>query len=197
MARGGDGAGRHPVARVKPVPHRAPGEPACSGIEQNSRCKVCEPPVAADAGASASAAARHRCDCCCRRRDFHAYSEWSVRHALHPALTLAKQLGQCSYSAASCAGGDLVACSLAAGLFDHSSIPAQVKLAKRLVESSFADRVFYANTGTEANEAAIKFARKYAKVQGEWAIHGDNEHCRQWVQGGVASCNVCIRPSGK
>lgn len=43
----------------------------------------------------------------------------------------------------------------------------QVKLAKRLVESSFADRVFYANTGTEANEAAIKFARKYAKVQGE------------------------------
>ncbi|KAL4421406.1 hypothetical protein ABPG75_010697 [Micractinium tetrahymenae] len=41
----------------------------------------------------------------------------------------------------------------------------QVKLAKRLVESSFADRVFYANTGTEANEAAIKFARKYAKVK--------------------------------
>ncbi|KAI7843566.1 hypothetical protein COHA_002808 [Chlorella ohadii] len=43
----------------------------------------------------------------------------------------------------------------------------QVKLAKRLVESSFADRVFYANTGTEANEAAIKFARKYAKVQAD------------------------------
>lgn len=43
----------------------------------------------------------------------------------------------------------------------------KVKLAKRLVEASFADRVFYANTGTEANEAAIKFARKYAKVQGE------------------------------
>ncbi|PSC75723.1 acetylornithine aminotransferase [Micractinium conductrix] len=41
----------------------------------------------------------------------------------------------------------------------------QVKLAKRLVENSFADRCFYANTGTEANEAAIKFARKYAKVQ--------------------------------
>lgn len=42
----------------------------------------------------------------------------------------------------------------------------QTQLAKRLVENSFADRVFYANTGTEANEAAIKFARKYAKVQG-------------------------------
>ncbi|KAK9843515.1 hypothetical protein WJX81_006850 [Elliptochloris bilobata] len=40
----------------------------------------------------------------------------------------------------------------------------QVRLAKRLVELSFADKVFYANTGTEANEAAIKFARKYARV---------------------------------
>ncbi|KAH9319901.1 hypothetical protein KI387_021670, partial [Taxus chinensis] len=40
----------------------------------------------------------------------------------------------------------------------------QVKLAKRLVESSFADRVFFANSGTEANEAAIKFARKYQQT---------------------------------
>lgn len=37
----------------------------------------------------------------------------------------------------------------------------QVKLAERLVNSSFADRVFMVNSGTEANEAAIKFARKY------------------------------------
>lgn len=41
----------------------------------------------------------------------------------------------------------------------------QARLARKLVESSFADRVFYANSGTEANEAAIKFARKFAKVQ--------------------------------
>lgn len=40
----------------------------------------------------------------------------------------------------------------------------QVKLAERLVNSSFADRVFFANSGTEANEAAIKFARKYQTV---------------------------------
>jgi len=40
----------------------------------------------------------------------------------------------------------------------------QVKLAKRLVESSFADKVFFANSGTEANEAAIKFARKYQQT---------------------------------
>ena len=43
----------------------------------------------------------------------------------------------------------------------------QVRLAKRLVEQSFADKVFYANSGTEANEAAIKFSRKYARLQGE------------------------------
>ncbi|XP_051227679.1 acetylornithine aminotransferase, mitochondrial [Lolium perenne] len=40
----------------------------------------------------------------------------------------------------------------------------QVELAKRLVEVSFADRAFFANSGTEANEAAIKFARKYQQV---------------------------------
>ncbi|KAL2936615.1 Acetylornithine aminotransferase mitochondrial [Bienertia sinuspersici] len=38
-----------------------------------------------------------------------------------------------------------------------------VELAKRLVSSSFADRVFYTNSGTEANEAAIKFARKFQR----------------------------------
>ncbi|RCV15342.1 hypothetical protein SEVIR_3G050200v4 [Setaria viridis] len=41
---------------------------------------------------------------------------------------------------------------------------AQVALAKRLVESSFADRAFFANSGTEANEAAIKFSRKFQRV---------------------------------
>lgn len=43
----------------------------------------------------------------------------------------------------------------------------QVGLAKALVEKSFADRVFFANTGTEAIEAALKFARKYAKERGD------------------------------
>ncbi|XXG59016.1 hypothetical protein AAC387_Pa04g1177 [Persea americana] len=45
----------------------------------------------------------------------------------------------------------------------YYSIP-QVKLGKRLVECSFADRVFFSNSGTEANEAAIKFARKFQKL---------------------------------
>ena len=41
----------------------------------------------------------------------------------------------------------------------------QVHLAKRLVDATpWADRIFYANTGTEANEACIKFARKAAKI---------------------------------
>jgi adenosylmethionine-8-amino-7-oxononanoate aminotransferase len=39
-----------------------------------------------------------------------------------------------------------------------------VELAKRLVEHSFADKAFFCNSGTEANEGAIKFARKYARV---------------------------------
>jgi acetylornithine/N-succinyldiaminopimelate aminotransferase len=42
----------------------------------------------------------------------------------------------------------------------------QVELAKMLVEKSFADRVFFTNSGTEANEGAIKFARKVAYEKG-------------------------------
>ncbi|MEZ4512231.1 MAG: aspartate aminotransferase family protein [Chloroflexota bacterium] len=40
-------------------------------------------------------------------------------------------------------------------------------LAKRLVENSFADRVLFCNSGAEANEGALKFARKWAKMQME------------------------------
>src|SRR5512132_946807 len=39
----------------------------------------------------------------------------------------------------------------------------QIHLAKLLVEHSFADKVFFANSGAEANEAALKLVRKYAK----------------------------------
>ncbi|MBM4127624.1 MAG: acetylornithine transaminase [Nitrospira sp.] len=41
----------------------------------------------------------------------------------------------------------------------------QVQLAKTLVEHSFADRVFFCNSGAEANEAAIKLARRYAHTK--------------------------------
>ncbi|PSO58624.1 MAG: aspartate aminotransferase family protein [Cyanobacteria bacterium QS_7_48_42] len=41
-------------------------------------------------------------------------------------------------------------------------IPEQGQLAQWLVEHSCADRVFFCNSGSEANEAAIKLARKYA-----------------------------------
>lgn len=42
----------------------------------------------------------------------------------------------------------------------------QIELAEWLVEHSFADRVFFCNSGAEANEAAIKLARKYFKDRG-------------------------------
>jgi acetylornithine aminotransferase len=38
----------------------------------------------------------------------------------------------------------------------------QAELAQLLVENSFADRVFFGNSGAEANEAAIKLARRYS-----------------------------------
>ena len=44
-------------------------------------------------------------------------------------------------------------------------IEPQIRLAEQLCQHSFADRVFFCNSGAEANEAAIKLARKYAKEQ--------------------------------
>jgi len=48
----------------------------------------------------------------------------------------------------------------------YYTIP-QVELAAWLVTHSFADRVFFCNSGAEANEAAIKLARKYFNERGE------------------------------
>jgi acetylornithine/N-succinyldiaminopimelate aminotransferase len=50
-------------------------------------------------------------------------------------------------------------------------IPNQIELAERLVKNSFADKVFFCNSGAEANESAIKLARKYAKT-----YHGDHKY---------------------
>jgi succinylornithine aminotransferase len=41
-----------------------------------------------------------------------------------------------------------------------------LRLAKALTELTFADRVFFANSGAEANEAALKLARQHGKVYG-------------------------------
>ncbi|MGV8938351.1 MAG: aspartate aminotransferase family protein [Allorhizobium sp.] len=61
-------------------------------------------------------------------------------------------------------------------------IPGQEKLARRLTEATFADRVFFTNSGAEALECAIKTARRYQFVKGhpekfhvitfEGAFHG-------------------------
>lgn len=73
-----------------------------------------------------------------------------------------------------------------AGKIWHTSnlytMPDGEKLARRLCEATFADRVFFANSGAEANEAAIKMARKYHAAKGhperyriitfEGAFHG-------------------------
>ncbi|ALN74214.1 aspartate aminotransferase family protein [Aureimonas sp. AU20] len=73
-----------------------------------------------------------------------------------------------------------------AGKLWHTSnlfhVPGQEKLAGRLVEASFADKVFFTNSGAEALECAIKTARRYQYVSGhperfrivtfEGAFHG-------------------------
>lgn len=57
-----------------------------------------------------------------------------------------------------------------AGKLWHTSnlyhIPAQRKLAERLVEASFADSAFFANSGAEAIECGLKMIRKYHDENG-------------------------------
>ena len=47
----------------------------------------------------------------------------------------------------------------------------QVELAKRLVTHSFADRVFFTNSGAEAIEGALKFARRRARQRADEGKH--------------------------
>lgn len=49
-----------------------------------------------------------------------------------------------------------------------------IRLAKKLTEATFADRIYYANSGAEANEAALKLARR-------WAIEKHGEHKQQII----------------
>jgi acetylornithine/N-succinyldiaminopimelate aminotransferase len=58
---------------------------------------------------------------------------------------------------------------LATGLLHTSNLyrtGAGERLAEWLVAHSFASKVFYCNSGAEANEAAFKFARRWARAQG-------------------------------
>jgi len=43
----------------------------------------------------------------------------------------------------------------------------QIELAERLTRHSFAERVFFCNSGAEANEAALKLARRYHRDRGQ------------------------------
>jgi acetylornithine/N-succinyldiaminopimelate aminotransferase len=68
-----------------------------------------------------------------------------------------------------------VLCEQAATLIHVSNLfytVPQVRLAAELTRLSFADKVFFSNSGAEANEAAIKLARKHSKDRhGEGRFH--------------------------
>ncbi|WP_305043611.1 acetylornithine transaminase [Geoalkalibacter sp.] len=52
---------------------------------------------------------------------------------------------------------------------NYFHIPAQIELAELLCRHSFGDRVFFCNSGAEANEAAMKLVRKHSRE-----AHGEN-----------------------
>ena len=64
---------------------------------------------------------------------------------------------------------EAVARALSSGLIHTSNLyrtSSGEQLAARLVESSFASKVFFCNSGAEANEGAFKFARRWARKVG-------------------------------
>jgi acetylornithine aminotransferase len=65
----------------------------------------------------------------------------------HPAIVAALQKQ----------AAELIHCS------NYYQIPQQIELAELLCSHSFADKAFFCNSGAEANEAAIKLARKYSR----------------------------------
>ena len=46
----------------------------------------------------------------------------------------------------------------------------QAKLAEAIIKNSYQGKVFFANSGAEANEAAVKLARKYGHDKGKFEI---------------------------
>ncbi|MEP5758161.1 MAG: aspartate aminotransferase family protein [Litoreibacter sp.] len=62
-----------------------------------------------------------------------------------------------------------------AGKLWHTSnlynIPKQQELAEKLVEATFADTMFFTNSGAEAMECALKMARKYWSAKGQPERH--------------------------
>ena len=85
-----------------------------------------------------------------------------------------KQFLDCASGIATCCLGHahpemVKAVSDQMGRVHHCSnlyfIPEQAALARWLVDTSCADKAFFCNSGAEANEAAIKLARKYAHTK--------------------------------
>jgi len=81
------------------------------------------------------------------------------------------------------------------------NIPGQQRLAERLVANSFADTVFFNNSGAEAVELAIKVARKYQSAAGHperWrviACHG-SFHGRSFATLAAAGAEAYLKGFG-
>ena len=84
-------------------------------------------------------------------------------------LDLGSGIGVNAFGYADAEIAQAITAGLQSGLIHTSNLyktPPAKNLAARLVELSFADRVFFCNSGGEANEGALKFARRYARAHG-------------------------------
>ena len=88
---------------------------------------------------------------------------------------------------------------------NSSAIPEGERLATRLCEATFADVVFFCNSGAEANEAAIKMARKFQAANGKPERYRHHHlrrriprpHARDARRRRTAEISRRLRPAGR
>ena len=80
--------------------------------------------------------------------------------------------------------------------FNYPYTIPQALLAEKVCETIGMDKIFYQNSGTEANEAMIKMARKYGieKIRPEPLPHRNRKDGLPWKN---LRCHVCNRSAGQ
>ncbi len=78
--------------------------------------------------------------------------------------------------------------------FNYPYTIPQALLAEKVCETIGMDKIFYQNSGTEANEAMIKMARKYGIEKYTKQI--SHHYSKTWFPWKNLWCHVCNRSAG-
>ena len=81
--------------------------------------------------------------------------------------------------------------------FNYPYTVPQALLAKKICDTIGMDKIFYQNSGTEANECMIKMARKYGTDREIWSGALSYCDCKKWFSWTDLRCAFRNRPAGQ